>query len=335
VRHCPDPVGARNDLSTAIMNQCTTLLQRVHGEICPVLLYHSVADGASNPYLDSSTFRAQMEMLSSEFRVIHADEYLWHLERSQPAPPRSVLVTFDDGLANNYEVVHPIMDRLQLPWILFATTKGLEGDGAFLWMSMLRAICRFTCAEAISLLGRTWTPAGRSRRQIYKEMNAWLSQHEHERAREAVCNIISALGEDVPDAYVRQFCVVLNTDQLRQLSRSPLVELGAHTQNHPFLPRIRHDQLSIEVDTVRHRLEEVAGRTVRMFAYPSGQYGHREIEQVKHAGFECAFAVVPQVGCVPRYEIARVGVYSPSVSRARLKAMGLASAMRAFGFQSG
>jgi peptidoglycan/xylan/chitin deacetylase (PgdA/CDA1 family) len=300
-----------------------------------VLLYHSVADGANNPYLDTGAFRAQMEMLSSEFRVLHADEYLWHLERSQPAPPRSVLVTFDDGLANNYEVVQPIMNGLQLPWVAFVTTKGLEGDGAVLWMSMLRGICRFTRAEAISLLGRTWTLADRPRQRIYKEMNGWLAQHDHDEAREAVAQVISAHGRDVPAAYMQQFCVVLNTDQMRRLSGSPLVELGAHTQTHPFLPRMRRDQLHTEVDAVRNRLQDVAGRTVRMFAYPSGQYGHREIEQVKHAGFECAFAVVPQLGSASHYEIARVGVYSPSVSKARLKAMGLASAMRAFGVRSG
>jgi peptidoglycan/xylan/chitin deacetylase (PgdA/CDA1 family) len=276
-----------------------------------------------------------MEMVSAEFRVLHADEFLWHLDRSQPAPPRSVLITFDDGLANNHQVVHPIMEELQLPWILFATTKGLEADDAFLWMSMLRAICRFTTAEAISLLGRTWTMPAQSPRRSYKEMNNWLAQHEHEAVREAVGRVISDHVKEVPEPYIRHFCVLLNRNQLRSLCKSPLVELGAHTHDHPFLPRIRHEQLRNEIDTVRDRLEEVTGKTVRMFAYPSGQYGEREIEQLRRARFECAFAVVPQVRSSPRYEIPRIGVYSPSVSRTRLKAMGVASAMRGLGFQIG
>jgi peptidoglycan/xylan/chitin deacetylase (PgdA/CDA1 family) len=324
-----------DDLRAGVLNLSTRLLRRLNGEICPVLLYHSVSDGSGNPYLDSVTFRAQMELISAEFRAVHPDEYLWHLDRSLPVPPRSVLITFDDGLANNYEVVQPIMEQLQLPWILFTTTKGLEAENGFLWMSMLRAICRFTAAETISLLGRTWTAPAQSSRRAYKEMNDWLSHHDDEAVRDAVWQVIDNHGHEVPEPYIRQFCNLLNGNQLRALCSSPLVELGAHTHSHPFLPRIRQDQLCTEVDTARDRLEEVTGRKVRMFAYPSGLYGEREIQHVRHAGFQCAFAVVPQVGSSPRFEIARIGVYSPSISRTRLKAMGVASTMRTLGYQIG
>jgi len=301
-----------------------------------VLLYHSVASGESNPYLDTAAYISHMDMLQSEFRVIGAEEFLWHLKKLKRFAPRSVLVTFDDGFQNNYTVVHPIMEQRQLPWILFTPTQSLEDSRQMLWGPVLRAICLFTPAAKVSMMGQSW-PLGNgvSRTNIYKQMTTWVAMQPAEKVLPALQTLTAAHWDHVPKDYAQNFCSMIKSEQLYDLGRSSLVEIGCHTKTHPFLPSVSDKQLTQEIDEATQQLSDVLGRRVRMFAYPSGCYGARELNRIAALNFDCAFAVVPLLDKVSKYEIPRVGIYAPTVSKVRAKSLGLSSLLRSLGIKSG
>jgi peptidoglycan/xylan/chitin deacetylase (PgdA/CDA1 family) len=323
-------------LNALILCKLLDVCQIATGQKCTVLIYHSVASGDSNPYLDPDTFTAHMDMLRAEFHVLSADEYLAHLDRGKPIPRRSVLITIDDGLENNYTVIQPIMEQRQLPWVLFTPTQALEQDDRLLWFAMLRGICLYSRKQQLALLGRTWSLNGNGgRARIFSEMVGWAAKFCAEESREAVLALSADTVADVPESYINNFCRLMTADQLCQLAKSPLVEIGCHTKFHPFLPHVSARELSVEIDGATRCLCDLLNRKIRTFAYPSGYYGWRELERVAALGYDCAFAVVPRLNAMSRFEIPRVGVYGPSPSVLRAKALGLSAVLKSFGVATG
>jgi peptidoglycan/xylan/chitin deacetylase (PgdA/CDA1 family) len=319
-------------LDTLPLGTVLDLHQRLRGGDCTVLLYHSVASGENNPYFGGEEFAAHMDLLASEFRVVGADEYLWHLSPEKRFARRSVMVTFDDGFENNYTVVQPIMEERRLPWVLFTTTQALDQPDKYLWFAGLRAVCLHTDENQLELLGERWD-LGQSadRLVVYSQVNEHVRRYPAAEAIQAVCDWTATRWNCVPQEYARSFCSMITAEQLYELDQSPLIEIGAHTHSHPFLTRVADDKLHLEIDEPSATLARLLGHRIRMFAYPAGAYGQRETDRVANLGFDCAFAVAPAMVRAPRYEIPRIGIFDPSLAVVRAKALGVATLMRSLG----
>jgi len=114
----------------------------------------------------------------------------------------------------------------------------------------------------------------------------------------------------------------MTLEQLRLAAASPLFELGGHTVNHPFLSDLSPDAQDVEIQQGRRVLSESTGRPVSYFAYPSNNYNHESISLVKNAGYKAAFALAPlRVSQEPRFEIRRIGIYSPSLFKLAAKVL--------------
>jgi peptidoglycan/xylan/chitin deacetylase (PgdA/CDA1 family) len=310
------------------------LAQLVTGSQITVLLYHSVASGENTPYFGGQELARHLDMLRAECRVLGAEEYLWHLQAGGKFPRRSVLITFDDGFENNASVVQPLMEAYQMPWVLFVTTAPLEEPGRFLWFSITRAICLYAPPGEYSFLGRTWQLDDRaSRLQATRQLALWARTRPADDVQQETDRWQAAYWKHVPAAYVDSFCRMMSADQLRELGRSPLVEIGCHTRMHPFLPQVADGKLADEIDRPTAYLADVLGRRIRMFAYPAGAYGVREINHLAKLGFDCAFAVIPNESKTGRYDIPRVGIFNPSVDLVRAKALGLVDVFRRVGWK--
>lgn len=91
---------------------------------------------------------------------------------------------------------------------------------------------------------------------------------------------------------------IAQTYQDHRLSEAQILELahtqevGAHTLNHPHLPRLTRGGKYKEVKGSKDWLERVLGREVPMFCYPFGDYDNESVEVVKEAGFKGARTVV-------------------------------------------
>lgn len=100
----------------------------------PVLCYHRVlpeAAGARPPdySVTPQQFAAQMSLLNDEgFTSLTLDEYFEAASGLGELPSRSVVVTFDDGFADNYSVAWPIARSLGVKINLFICTGLVAGE---------------------------------------------------------------------------------------------------------------------------------------------------------------------------------------------------------------
>ncbi|EKX96575.1 MULTISPECIES: polysaccharide deacetylase family protein [Selenomonas] len=79
----------------------------------PVLNYHQVEEKNGNPLtLWPDQFEAQMAYLADEgYTTMTIDEMMDALENGTPLPEKPVIITFDDGYADNYEYAYPILKK--------------------------------------------------------------------------------------------------------------------------------------------------------------------------------------------------------------------------------
>lgn len=65
----------------------------------------------------------------------------------------------------------------------------------------------------------------------------------------------------------------VTSEELKLLARTPLIEIGAHTVNHPKLSKITIDEQEKEINESRNALEQILGKPIKSFAYPFGGKG--------------------------------------------------------------
>jgi peptidoglycan/xylan/chitin deacetylase (PgdA/CDA1 family) len=94
----------------------------------PVLMYHAFsASGEEDRYIVSKrSFARQMRLLKAlRYRAITFEELARTLRESRLPPLRSVVITIDDGYADNLDVAYPILRRHGLNATLFLISDRL------------------------------------------------------------------------------------------------------------------------------------------------------------------------------------------------------------------
>jgi peptidoglycan/xylan/chitin deacetylase (PgdA/CDA1 family) len=98
----------------------------------PILLYHSVCDDPP-PWIRRlavapAAFARQLELIHERHvTALSVSEYASLLADGEPLPPRPLVLTFDDGLADFREQALPALRSAALPATLFVTTGFLDG----------------------------------------------------------------------------------------------------------------------------------------------------------------------------------------------------------------
>lgn len=206
------------------------------------------------------------------------------LEALLTTEERGVLLTFDDGFANNVRQALPVLEEFEAPALFFVTTRHVVDPRD--WLPSVRTALK-TAGVDVGGQGPVELPA-----RIPPEMAA-----------------------DLFDG--------MSTEELRTAAAHPLVTIGAHGLTHPRLTELSGEELTKEVEGSRRLLEGLTGRTVDLFAYPYGDYDRRVLEAVENAGYRAAFAENSRrLGRRP-FEIPRVGLYSSNAAYLSLKLSGL------------
>lgn len=101
-----------------------------------ILLYHRIANvtnGFITPEQTIGTQRFEQQLrglLDRGFQPWPLQRVLDYCEDQRPIPPRTFVVTFDDGYKCVYDEAWPILQKLQIPATIFLITSELHGTSA-------------------------------------------------------------------------------------------------------------------------------------------------------------------------------------------------------------
>lgn len=119
----------------------------------PVLMYHSIMYEKDNELrIPKETFREQMKYLKDNgYTTLTLDELYDFLHNNKPVPKKSVVVTFDDGYADNYTNAYPVLKEFGQKATIFMITSVVDKDSSYLTSSQLRELD----ANGIDIEGHT------------------------------------------------------------------------------------------------------------------------------------------------------------------------------------
>lgn len=296
-----------------------------------VLAYHRVIDGGPEFGFDeglrSATpddFARQMEWVASRFTVVSLDEFREIVSGMRRCPRNPLLITFDDGYADNVEHALPVLVRLGLPAVVFVATDAIDQRGIHWWDALSSFIHRAPPGEVeIPLLGVRSLATQRDRAGVIRDLRVAMKRVDGQRRHDAVRSLAAAVGLTKEGSYD----VMMTWDQARKLVRAG-VECQPHTAGHPLLPQLDAAQMEHEIAASMTRLRDELGTVSTAFAYPNGDYDERVVEVVRGLGLDVAFTMRPGPASLQRVrsrplEIPRVAIEcTDAMSGFRLKAAG-------------
>jgi peptidoglycan/xylan/chitin deacetylase (PgdA/CDA1 family) len=100
---------------------------------------------------------------------------------------------------------------------------------------------------------------------------------------------------------------LMDAEELRRLSSSPLVELGSHTNTHRDLSHASLEEAVTEMVSSREALEAIIGAPVHAFAYPRCVYSQSCPQAAQQAGYEVAVTCEGH-GVLAPYELYRESI---------------------------
>ena len=125
------------------------------------------------------------------------------------------------------------------------------------------------------------------RHKLLRDVHAVVRVIPHE-PRQAVLDRLRAWAR--AQELVRPEFRAMSPDEMCELARGGLVEVGAHTITHPSLPTLSAKMRRREIAVGRDSLREILGTPVTSFAYPYGDLDDATMADVADAGFQTACA---------------------------------------------
>lgn len=272
-----------------------------------VLAYHRVlaqfdeADFPFDPELVSATaedFAWQMRLVSRDYDPITCADLVNAIEHGRRLPARPVLVTFDDGFCDNFEVAFPILRDCKVPATIFLATGYVDAPGTywFDWVAYVigkteRSRLRLACIDLTIELGPC-APDRNARRRVATQLLARLKELTDDGRRQVLTELAEQVGVAIGPTQ-QALSGSLRWDQVREMAAAG-IEFGSHTVSHPVLARVGSDtQLREELVDSRRAIEQATGRPVVAFAYPvggAGAFDARVLHAVRDAGYRVAFS---------------------------------------------
>jgi peptidoglycan/xylan/chitin deacetylase (PgdA/CDA1 family) len=284
-------------------------LRRAAGAGPAVLTYHGVLPagykivdpGLDGNLLSADSFRRQMRFIRKQHNVISPKEFLLWCEAGHELPPRSVLLTCDDGLRSSLFEMVPILQEFDLECLFFVTGASLCPTATMLWYEELYLMF-LAAPECFTLelleIGLHAEVSQQEKRTSLWEIVTQLSQYDLNRRRTLLARIRMQLGLSVQwdaeyrdDPVLSRRFLMLSLTELHQL-REAGMSIGAHSLSHPMLSQSSHDVAWSEISECKRNLELALEQEMWALAYPFGNSSSvtsRELEMAKRAGFKAAF----------------------------------------------
>lgn len=87
----------------------------------PVLMYHKIGEDVDNDaVIREDLFRAQMKFLKDNgYHPLTMEQLYAYVTKGEAVPEKPVVLTFDDGYADTYSIVYPLMKEYGFPATVF------------------------------------------------------------------------------------------------------------------------------------------------------------------------------------------------------------------------
>jgi peptidoglycan/xylan/chitin deacetylase (PgdA/CDA1 family) len=321
----------------------TALLERASSALPAkliVLTYHRIAEPSANPFYDpvisttAESFHDQVEWLKRRFRLITLDELIAQLNAGSAWREPSLLVTFDDGYRDNFDVAVPILRKHNVPATFFIASEFLDTP-SLPWWDYVAYVIKRTQISRMTLQRNHQATACPLRIDLtITSRSDAISTIVQAFLKNTIDDEVWFLDQlakhaEVPvDSNQLGRALFMSWDQAQQLVQQyPGLTVGSHSRHHYQLAGLSHELQYRELTESQRVLEARLGYKISALAYPygwPGTYTAYTKAIAAQVGYCIAFTASPGVNQsqdFDQYEVRRLGIgHTDSVSllRARL-----------------
>jgi peptidoglycan/xylan/chitin deacetylase (PgdA/CDA1 family) len=278
--------------------------KRIHHELT-ILLYHGVtrirSKGIENnqgKHISESEFLDQMKYIRRYCNILSIDDFMEIKKNGDSLPPKSVIISFDDGFRNNYSVAAPILNDLRIPAI-FYISSGIVNTDMMFWVDILEDSINLTNKKIICI--------------DLEERKTFNIRNDEEKinaltAIKGYCKKTSSIEKDRIINQVQDVTgVVASVDhsenyqkitwkELKEMHRNSLFTIGGHSLYHNILSTLHNNLLKKEIRASLDLLEINLETQIKHYSYPEGRNNHYNqdvIGMLKELGIICS----PSANC--------------------------------------
>jgi peptidoglycan/xylan/chitin deacetylase (PgdA/CDA1 family) len=267
-----------------------------------VLAYHrviprsqAVADHAHDAmWVSPERLEGQIRWMQSVGEIV---DYHRLLDFREPNDRPLFALTFDDGWRDTYEVAFPLLQRLNVPALVFLVSAAMDTGDLFWPEDVVTKTHRLGGSmgerELVIALRDTWpdpVPSQRvTRGSPAAVAEAWVEALKlvpfAERSQR-IADYYQRIGvEQKPlQGYL------MNWEHARIMQSRGIV-FGSHTHTHRILKGLRDDDITYEVERSRRIISDQLRAPVDALCYPNARYNGREGGIIASCGYRYAFRI--------------------------------------------
>jgi peptidoglycan/xylan/chitin deacetylase (PgdA/CDA1 family) len=262
-----------------------------------ILCYHGISLEDEHEWrpgfsMTASVFESRLEMLrAGGYSVLPLGEVLRKLY-SHTLPPKSVAITFDDGLYNFYARAFPLLQKYNYPATLYLTTYY-----CFRNQPVFPLICSYMLWKKRGVVVPSNPSLGFSkpldlstssgRFLAWKEITAHAERNtlNADQKNELAKGLAEHLNLDFDNLASKRLFHLMTPEEIKEISKKG-VDIQLHTHRHRSpLDRYLYQQEIIEN---RSKIAELTGKRARHFCYPSGVYRTQFLPWLSEQGVSSA-----------------------------------------------
>jgi peptidoglycan/xylan/chitin deacetylase (PgdA/CDA1 family) len=286
--------------------------------IITIVMYHYVRELEHSRFpeikgLSTEQFREQITYIDKYYHVMSGDDLLDALRSEAALPPRAALLTFDDGYADHFTQVFPILDQVGISGCFFPPAQCVLENQVLdvnkihfilasvpnkqvLIDSIFSMLTEYQTKYCLKDKSYYWNKLAKSGRYDPAEIIFIKHLLQRELPQELRDLMINTLFEKYVTADEVSFAkeLYMSLDQLRCLHQQGMY-VGSHGYHHCWLDCLERAEQEQEVDRSLAFLTQVAGHSDDwMMCYPYGAYNDSLLSVLHSRG--CKIGLTTRVG---------------------------------------
>lgn len=297
-----------------------------------VIMYHYVREVKNSKYpnmkaLEVKNFKEQIHFLKSNFNVVTMEGVIYALETKTSLPEKAILLTFDDGYADCYEYVLPILKDAQMQGSFFISSKSIcehelmdtnkiqfvlaNGKDEDITKKLFQQLdIQREKGRNIELTNELFFEKYAIANRLDTKETIFVKRMLQNVLPEQIRKeITSNLFQKYVGAEESEFAktLYLNFEQIKEM-KDVGMHIGIHGYGHYWLGKLPFIEMKEDILKALKAMEGIIDKRAWTMSYPFGSYNEDMIEFIKSQG--CKLAFLSQVGLsevseADRYKILR------------------------------
>lgn len=259
------------------------------------LMYHGVFKDKINfsrRNLDPSQFEAQLKYLHKEFNIISLKDSFEIIKNKKELKENSITITFDDGFLNNLTMALPILEKYNAKATVFVSGICAQNNKfPVLLPEIVAGLKYFYNKEVIKVDGKTFFDFREKHTNV--SLLDYINSLDYKKRETVIKQLLLDYNlEQKFSTIPQELWRLLSPTDLKNLCKSPLIEIGSHAYYHLKLAELNNLNL-VENELLNSKilLEKTLNTKIDTIAYPYGSYNNKIKDLAEKCGYNYQLAV--------------------------------------------